>query len=297
METKDVRRLAICYSPQPDERAVTAETAWRDALQRVLSLGREAAPRGLKTKELLHASVTIDTLQPVVTCAERGLGYTFMATEALWIIDGRNDLATLAKVLPRYASYSDDGETLNGAYGPKVMAQLDWIVGQLLLDPDTRQATMTIWERTPAPSKDVPCTVALSFSLRQGRIHCHSYMRSSDVWRGLPYDLFSFSVITWLVATRYNKTLFTLHANQAGVPLNRVLPGNLTVTATSSHLYEPEWASARAVLQTRIAMGDIRNVAPVIRPEIIEGGCEQLLRSVLKLTADGGRDLDLKVRP
>lgn len=288
----DVRRLAICYVPQPGERAVTAEVAWRDQLQRVLNLGLPSDPRSRPTRELLHTTVTVDSLYPVVCCPARRLGYRFMATEALWILRGQNDLKTLADVLPRYRDYSDDGVTLAGAYGPKILAQLDYVVEKLLADPATRQATLTIWERCPAPSKDVPCTVAMSFSLRAGQLHSHVYMRSSDVWRGLPYDIFSFSAVLWLVVATYNQQVRPYPSRRAVIE-----PGNLSVTATSSHLYEPEWQLAREVLGTRTSDDDLRLFAPVIDVRLLHEGRTGALLDVLAVVAGGASTPALRVMP
>ena len=135
---------------------------------------------------------------------------------------------------------SDDGETFFGAYGPKIVAQLDYVVAKLLEDQDTRQAGLTIWRENPPATKDVPCTVAAFFNIRNGQLNAHVFMRSSDVWLGVPYDVFNFSMLAHLVCA---------HLNKRGL---RVAPGHLFLTAASSHLYAINWDDAKLCV-----MGDV----------------------------------------
>jgi thymidylate synthase len=218
--------------------------AWRHLLDVVLSTGSVVKPRGMATVEKLHQRIVVNMHHPVLLLKDRGLNYSFAAAEALWILDGDDQLAPLTAYNKRMAEFSDDGVTLSGAYGPRIVAQLDYVVRSLLRDRDTRQAVITTWERNPKPSKDVPCTVALQFIIRNDELHCQVYMRSSDVWLGVPYDVFSFSMVAAKVACLYNHNRFTLSPTPANVSL-----GKLMLTAGSSHLYEPQWEAARALLK------------------------------------------------
>jgi thymidylate synthase len=151
-----------------------------------------------------------------------------MTAEALWIVAGRRDLAFLTQYNKKMAEYSDDGFTLYGAYGPRYVAQRDYVVNKLLEDRDTRQATLTLWRPNPHASKDIPCTVAVDFKIRRDVLNCHIFMRSSDIYLGLPYDMFSFSMIALDILHRFN----------AGSPTAPASPGLLYITAASSHIYE-----------------------------------------------------------
>lgn len=174
--------------------------------------------------------------RPVVTLPRRRLSYRFMAAEAFWIMTGDDRVSTIAPFNPNISAFSDNGETFFGAYGPKVVAQLPYILSKLRSDPDTRQAGLTIWRESPQPSKDIPCTVAIWFQVRRGFIETHVFMRSSDAWLGVPYDIFNFSMLTHLVCAELNQ----------GIPNLR--PGTLYLTAASSHLYEKNWDDAKACI-------------------------------------------------
>jgi thymidylate synthase len=207
--------------------------AWIEALNDILINGHEVSPRGKLTREILQRTLQVNMRKPVLTVPDRGLNYRFMAAEAYWILSGDNRVATIAPYNSRIAEFSDDGETFFGAYGPKIVAQLDYVVDKLLEDQDTRQAGLTIWRENPPATKDVPCTVAVFFSIRDSRLNAHVFMRSSDVWLGVPYDVFNFSMLAHLVCARLNRS---------GLSIS---PGQLFLTAASSHLYAVNWGDAK----------------------------------------------------
>lgn len=221
---------------------------WPSHVFDVLYKGREVSPRGKRTLELPMYTVQVDMRRPVLLVPERKLSYQFMAAEAHWILSGSNRVDGLAPWSKgdSVSRFSDDGETFFGAYGPKVLGQLDHVVAKLVEDADSRQAVLTIWRENPPPTKDVPCTVAMAFSIRapsptyvgapRRLLEASVFMRSNDVWLGTPYDVFSFSMVGHLVCARLNAALR---------PDDLVTPGPLRLCAASSHLYEENWAAAK----------------------------------------------------
>lgn len=212
----------------------TADHAWLVVLQQILSKGEPLSPRGQPTQEILHNSAAFDMQHPVVLNPQRKLSYVFMAAEALWILRGSDRCDEIVPYNKNIASFSDNGRTFQGAYGPPISSQLGYIVQQLNHDPATRQAVLTIWQPNPRPSKDIPCTVALTFNIRNNRLNCHAFMRSSDAWLGWPYDVFNFTMIAALVICRLKANTLRL--------------GTLFWTGVSSHLYEQHVEQAQQCL-------------------------------------------------
>lgn len=210
--------------------------AWKSSLIDIISCGTQSAPRGKITKEILHRTMMVDMMRPVLTVPKRSLNYKFMAAEAFWILTGDDRVETIAPYNSRIKEFSDDGVKFFGAYGPKVVSQINHVIAKIISDGHTRQAGLTIWRENPPETKDYPCTIAIWFTLRDDRIHTHVFMRSSDVWLGIPYDVFNFTMITCLVCTRLNH-----HHYNSG---NIIAPGNLYLTAANSHLYYENWADA-----------------------------------------------------
>lgn len=223
------------------DRAPSLNEAWWDQMSLIMEEGRETSPRGQLTKELPSKTLVFDMNFPVVLHPLRELGYKFMAAEAWWILSGREDVASIAPYSKAISKFSDDGHKFFGAYGPPIMAQLEYVVGALQRDPDTRQALLTTWRPNPPKTKDVPCTVAMDWMVRDGAVECHVFMRSSDNWLGVPYDAFNFTMLTCEIVRQLNQQ-----------PLFWPQPlglGNCHLTAASSHLYERNFDDVRRVLE------------------------------------------------
>jgi thymidylate synthase len=170
---------------------------------------------------------------PLVTIKERKMNYAFTADHALWILKGSNRLADLKHVPDLLRQTSADGITVDGAYGPRIAAQIPYVIDTLIDDTNTRRATLTIWppqinytRDEPKPSDDTPCTIAMDFKIRNGRLNMSVFMRSSDIWLGLPNDIFSFVMVAYSI-------IATIHDDYPDLE-----PGTLWITAASSHLYE-----------------------------------------------------------
>lgn len=220
----------------------TLDRAWFDALEMIMNFGSLASPRGKATKEILQRTVTVDMRYPVLTYPDRALSYQFMAAEAYWILTGDNTVAGIAPYNKHIANFSDDGHTFFGAYGPKIVDQLPHVVNTLLRDPESRQAGMTLWRENPPQTKDVPCTIAIFAMIRHSRVNLHVFMRSSDVWLGLPYDIFNFSMLGHLICCQLNENHRPIY-----------VPGNVWLTAASMHAYETNFEQASVVLVSRLA--------------------------------------------
>lgn len=216
----------------------SATVAWLHIIAELLRKVKDAntiSPRAMPTVEILHNSVSYPISAPVVVSPLRGLNYTFMAAEALWILDGDDRVETIAPYNPNIAQFSDDGKYFAGAYGPQIFNAFDYVVNTLEKDRDSRQAVLTIWKPNPQPSKDIPCTVSLTFNIRDNKLNVHVFMRSSDVWLGVPYDFFNFAVLGMLV---------THHLSGKYPELET---GNVYWTAVSSHLYLRDYEKAVTV--------------------------------------------------
>lgn len=216
---------------------------WLQTLHDILVNGQPVAPRGKLTREIPQRTLVMDMRKPVLRVPDRSLSYKFMVAEAFWILSGDDRVETIAPYNSRIKDFSDDGERFFGAYGPKIVAQLPYIVEKLQADEDSRQAGLTIWRECPPSTKDVPCTVAIFFNIRQHKLNCHVFMRSSDAWLGVPYDVFNFSMLSHLVCGLLNERRLSA---------NVVSPGQLFLTAASSHLYESNWADAKLCLASQV---------------------------------------------
>ncbi|MDU4834782.1 MAG: thymidylate synthase, partial [Enterococcus faecium] len=100
------------------------------------------------------------------------------------------------------AKFSDDGSILQGAYGPKIVPLIDDLIQLLKNDTGTRRAVIPLYSADDLgkESKDIPCTLSLEFLIRNNKLHLITNMRSNDIFLGLPYDIFSFTMLQEYIA-------------------------------------------------------------------------------------------------
>lgn len=236
----------------------TTSHYWVSNLTEIIENGLVSSPRGLETREILAHRAVIDMEQPIITAPYRDLGYKFMAAEAAWILSGDNRVETIAPYSKAISKFSDNGETFFGAYGPKVLGQIDYVVRCLAENQDTRQAVINIWRENPRASKDIPCTLSAQWVIRQGHLYCFDTMRSSDIWLGHPYDIFNFSMISLYILLRLRKR---------GV---NVELGQLALTAGSKHLYSTNYDKAKEVLKAYMTEPESFANDIFVNPEVFD---------------------------
>jgi thymidylate synthase len=231
----------------------SANVVWVRMVRDLIQSGGIVSPRGIKTREILGYQTRVDMTRPVVSIPARGLSYRFLPGEAWWILRGDNRVETIAKYNSRIANFSDDGVYFFGAYGPRIVDQLSYVVDSIIKDPSTRQAVLSIWRPNPRQTKDVPCTCLVQWIVREGKLHCFDTMRSSDAWLGWPYDVFNFSMLSGLVA------LLVREVSKGALKLSL---GDLVLTAGSQHLYEDNLERATNIVFPQVGDFEARYYEP-----------------------------------
>lgn len=210
--------------------ANTATDAFETAYNRIETLGEVVESRIGKTKHL--TDVTIEIKNPyhnVCLNPQRNMSLKYMLGEIDWYLSGSNKVADIAKYGKMWNSLTDDGETVNSAYGYRIFEkfgfnQLQYCIDKLKSNPYDRQAVVHIKEASDKPTKDTPCTCLIQFVCFNGRLNAHVYMRSNDIWLGLPYDVAFFTCLLQIVSDR------------TGIPC-----GTYYHTVGDLHMYEKHW--------------------------------------------------------
>lgn len=228
---------------------------WLSLVRLILTDGQTQFPAGKETREVLNCSSSWSMVRPEIGVFARKLSKAFMYGEAAWILAGSNEVKNIAPFNKRISQYSDDGFTFFGAYGPKVAKQLPYVVQALKEDPSTRRAVLNIWRESPRLTKDYPCTLSLQWLIRDDQLLCFDTMRSSDIWWGVPYDVFNMSVISYVIWQELRETYPKLQL------------GHLYLTACSQHLYSDFYQSAQNIIEEADRPG---TVSHHLGPNLIE---------------------------
>lgn len=183
--------------------------------------GTYTSPRGMGTYELNN--VTLIVQQPwhlPMLLKGRELRDFIGAAECLQLVGQTSAPELMVRKVAKFGSFQDAG-IFHGAYGIRVYGQFAKVVDQLLKDPDSRQAVLTIYESKQdlhVDRRDVPCTLSIQFLIRDNTLCARTSMRSNDVYLGLPYDLIQFIGLQGAVAAAlglqmgwYAHTVGSLH--------------------------------------------------------------------------------------
>ena len=246
----------------------SVEQSYPVLLKALLDEGKDVSPRGQLTKEITPVAITItNPRKRVIPSKVRKLNFGFMCGELVWILNGSNSVDFIGHYNSVWKRFTDDGETLNGAYGKRIfnwdsgirfetgietledgtvnekkqfnqviINQFDEAYKQLKKDPDTRQATIVFFDPylDYTDTKDKPCTNLIRFMIRDGKLNMTTFMRSNDIWLGYPYDVFNFTMLQELMA------------GMLGVEV-----GKYTHIADSFHLYEMHFETAKKLIDEK----------------------------------------------
>lgn len=200
----------------------------------ILKYGKPRKTRGFDCIEFTEP-VMIEISNPidnVITIPERKWAKTLPFAESLWLASGTNHMGLVGKYAPNMYSFSDDGEFMRAAYGPRLRAfhgfatdyavsnplhrnifsghvktvdQLKFVIDSLKRDVYSRQALMTIHDPVCDDydekdvlkvTKDTPCCRSIHFMVVDGKLDCILTIRSNDLLWGLSaVNVFNF---TWM---------------------------------------------------------------------------------------------------
>lgn len=229
-----------------------------DLIDFVENEGELVSPRGMKTKEVRNATIILtDPTQAIPAGVGRKLNMKIGAVESTQLIAGVSSGMQLNLVSNNgFENYMNDGRLL-GAYGPRLYGQLENVIQMISRDPDTRQAAALVWRGDETAlalggNKDVPCTVALTWNVRNGKLNASTVMRSNDVWLGVAYDFWMF--------TRLQMTL----AWALGLEV-----GDYRHHAVSLHIYERDWGKVDTLEVTEadpVLPGGYTGAPPLSKP-------------------------------
>lgn len=167
-------------------------------------------------------SVLTDTRYPLVLSETRAMSLRYLIAELRWYMNGKDTWESFETNAGKniWKSLSDDGVHVNSNYGHKVQYaygfnQLEYCINLLKEDKFTRQAVIHIKPpmKPDTPSKDTCCTVMLQFvyNYLDEALDAIVYMRSSDIWKGIVYDLPFFTALQHLCAANAGLDYGELH--------------------------------------------------------------------------------------
>jgi thymidylate synthase len=195
-------------------------------LQDILDKGSRKEDRtGTGTISLFGYQMRFDLSQGFPCVTTKKLHLRSIIHELLWFLRGDTNVAYLRE---NGVTIWDEWADENGDLGPVYGAQWrSWLapdgrhidqVSQLLDDlrtrPDSRRHIVSAWNPAVLPDESKspqanaraglqalpPCHMMFQFHVVNGRLSCHMYQRSADVFLGVPFNIASYALLTMMIA-------------------------------------------------------------------------------------------------
>ena len=185
----------------------TASDAFHDLYWRIVRDGIDFAG----TKALFNVGFEIQKPRAnaiIDSKVKRNWSLEYAEAEWKWYLSGDRNIKKLGelygKVPQIWERMADEQGNVNSNYGYQWCRenQLGKVISMLKENPETRQATISIYDGKEIHKydHDTPCTYAVQFTVLDGKLNMSVVMRSNDLWYGFCNDQYQFSNLQMLVA-------------------------------------------------------------------------------------------------
>lgn len=196
---------------------------YQDLLQHIKENGVEKKDRtGTGTISVFGYQMKFDLKNGFPLVTSKKLHLRSIIYELIWFINGGTNINYLNE---NDVSIWDDWADKNGELGPIYGAQwrnwnndgidqLNDVISSLKENPSSRRMIVTAWNPNIIPnikktfSENVkegkaalpPCHAFFQFYVADNKLSCQMYQRSADVFLGVPFNIASYSLLTFMIA-------------------------------------------------------------------------------------------------
>ena len=194
--------------------------------------------------EIMNLNVTIMEPEDEMDIPEANrIPYDYASSFWDFMISGGTDAAEHFKNFPNVKNFvnkpksPDLPDNFNTLYGPRIVNQLEPLIKELKKS-NTRRGTVCILDAADQVLLDkdetieYPCTVSVTFSPRNGKLHSHVHMRSQNL------------AVVWKLDL-YLQTRLLKHIAE----LTGYVPGTLSFSMVSAHIFERDFDYIRSFTQ------------------------------------------------
>jgi len=166
--------------------------------------------------------------------------------ELLWFLQGDTNIKYLKEHgVSIWDEWADDLGNLGPVYGYQWrhwankdgshIDQIDSLIKQIKSNPNSRRHIVSVWNVSDIDKMALPpCHAMFQFYVADGKLSCHLYQRSADVFLGVPFNIASYSLLTYMVSqvcdlapgefvhTLGDAHIYTNHLNQVQLQLTRI---------------------------------------------------------------------------
>lgn len=208
------------------------ETQYLNMLEDILFNGRKIMDRtGVGTLSIFGAQMKFSLQDQFPLLTTKKIFWKGPVIELFWMLRGETNTKFLNDFgITIWNEWSSPSGDLGPVYGKQIRDfngtdQLKTLLERIKTNPNCRRLIISMWN--PAELKDMalpPCPVLIQFDVHDGKLSSHLYQRSADMFLGVPFDLASYSLLTYLIAKEcgLEPYEFTYSFGNAHIYLNHI---------------------------------------------------------------------------
>jgi thymidylate synthase len=184
-----------------------------DLMERVLADGAEKHDRtGTGTLSVFGHQMRFDLAQGFPLVTTKKLHLKSIIHELLWFLAGDTNVKYLRDHgVTIWDEWADERGDLGPVYGRQwrswpvrdggTIDQMANVIAAIRRNPDSRRLIVTAWNPADVDRMALPpCHCLFQFYVADGKLSCHLYQRSADVFLGVPFNVASYAMLTMMVA-------------------------------------------------------------------------------------------------
>ncbi len=208
-----------------------------DLLNHIVETGVEKGDRtGTGTKSVFGYQMRFNLEDGFPLVTTKKVHMKSIVHELLWFLNGDTNIAYLnSNGVSIWNEWADENGDLGHIYGyqwrswpgpdGKTFDQISEVVRSLKNNPDSRRHIVSAWNVAEVPDMALPpCHVMFQFYVANGKLSCHLYQRSADVFLGVPFNIASYALLTMMMAqvTGYKPGEFVHSLGDTHIYLNHL---------------------------------------------------------------------------
>jgi thymidylate synthase len=223
-------------------------TQYEDLLRRVMADGTTKSDRtGTGTRSVFAQQLRFDLDRGFPLITTKRVHFRSVAYELLWFLRGDGNVTWLRDHgVTIWDEWADAKGDLGPVYGVQWRSwptpdgghvdQISDVLSTLRSNPDSRRMIVSAWNVGAIPQMALPpCHTMFQFYVADGRLSCHLYQRSADLFLGVPFNIASYALLTHMFA------------QQAGLQV-----GEFVWTGGDCHIYDNHVDQVREQLSREV---------------------------------------------
>ena len=184
-----------------------------DLMEHILASGLERRDRtGTGTLSIFGCQMRFDLQQGFPLLTTKKLHTKSIIYELLWFLRGDTNIRYLNDHdVNIWNEWADKNGDLGPVYGAqwrswrtpdsRSIDQISQLITNIKDNPDSRRLIVSAWNVGELDKMALPpCHLIFQFYVGAGRLSCHLYQRSADVFLGLPFNIGSYALLTNMIA-------------------------------------------------------------------------------------------------